>query len=163
MRHSVTFEQFEAILKRMPNALESAVIRGLRSAAARGKGEVVREISRAKPYPAVDSSGLRQSVTLQNIPKGSELFVDSPHAPHLEHGTRPFWPPAAPLILWLVRKGIAEDEDEAEDLVYAFQATIATYGIEPRFFFQKAMTTVGKRYVPQEIRAELKALESRGL
>lgn len=159
MRRTVTLAQFQGILRRFPESAEGAIVRGLRSAAVRGKAEVVRQIDNAKPHPAVDSGGLRQSVTYERLEKGGELFVDAPHAPHLNFGTRPFWPPKAPLILWMVRKGLVEDEDEAEELVYVIQRKIASEGIAPRHFFSKAMGVIVHKYVPAEIRQEMRSME----
>jgi hypothetical protein len=162
MRHQVTLAQFPALIMKMEPEVTAAVVRGLRSAALRAKGEVVLEIGRSQPYPAVDTGGLRESVNVGLLPDGGIVTVDAPHAAHIEHGTRPFWPPMGPLLTWAIRKGLADDEDEAEDVVRRIQAKIAREGIEPRHFFAKAMATVGRRYVPQEINAELKVLEDVG-
>ncbi len=121
-------------------------------------GVVVREIDQAKPYPAVNFGHLRQSVRYRPIPGGGEITIDAPHAVFMEEGTRPFWPPKWPLILWMVRKGLAEDEDEAEQFVFAIQRKIANEGIEPRFFFAKAMAEIEGRLVRTEIESELRRL-----
>ena len=139
-RRSMTLAEYTRFLEReLPRELEQAVVRGLRSAALRGKGFVVQEIDKAKPYPAVDTGGLRKSVDVLLLPDGADLVVDAPHAPMINYGTRPFWPPQAPLALWALRKGLAEDEEEAEEVAFAVALTIARFGIEPRRFMDKGM------------------------
>lgn len=83
------------------------MVRGLRSAALRTKGEVVIQIDTAKPYPAVDRGTMRRSVDVDNHPDGALLSVDAPYAAAIENGTRPFFPPLAPLEDWVIRKGLA--------------------------------------------------------
>lgn len=120
-------------------AVVDGAIKGLQEGALRGKGLVVEEIDTASPYPAVDTGGLRQSVDVELEPKGASITVDAPHAAILELGTRPFWPPKAPLAEWAMRKGLAQNEDEAYDIAGAIQRKFAREGMAPRHYFSKAM------------------------
>lgn len=105
--HVVTLDGFARELRKLPKTAERAMVRGLRSAALRTQGQVVVEIDTAKPYPAVDRGTLRRSVGVDNHPDGALLSVDAPYAAAMEYGTRPFFPPLAPLEEWVQRKGLA--------------------------------------------------------
>lgn len=94
---------------KLPERIEQACIKGLRAAALRGVGEVVRQIDHADPFPAVDSGSLRQSVLAKPIPEGAELSVNSPQGAWMEFGTRPHMPPIKPILVWVTRKfGLSE-------------------------------------------------------
>ena len=84
--------------------IEEACVRGLRSAALRGVGEIVKQIDNTEPYPPVDTGAMRQSVAVDNIPGGAELSVNSPNAASMEYGTRPHMPPFGPILIWVRRK-----------------------------------------------------------
>ena len=134
----VTLQQFAELLDDLPKELEVAVIRGLRSAALRGVGFVTEEIDQASPYPPVNFGVLRQSTRRALLPKGAQVFNDAPHFPFLEFGTRPHFPPIAPLVVWATRK-FGADAAEAESIAWAVAKKIARDGIAPRGFFAKAM------------------------
>ena len=154
----VTLPQFIREMERLPKRLEAAALRGLRSAAMRGVGIVVQEIDNTKPHPTVDTGELRNSVQHESLPDGARISVDAPHAAIMELGTRPFWPPTAPLAEWALRKGIADDEDDAEEIARAIQLHFARFGIAPRHYFRKGMQ---KLYlvIPEELQRELKRVQ----
>lgn len=152
--HRVNLDQFTRILVALSPKIEAAVVRGLRSGALRLQGMVVEEIDAAQPYPAVDRGELRGSVEYAPEADGAVVYVDAPHAPHLEYGTRPFWPPLAPLKAWVLRKGFAEDEAEATGIAMAVQRKIAEEGIAPRGYMAKAFQRV-LPVVIQEVEKEL--------
>ena len=155
---SITIDEFARLVKDLPAAVEHATIRGLRSAGERAVLEVVTEIDNAEPDPAVDSGALRQSVHSEPLDDGYEVVVDAPHAPFMEYGTRPHFPPLGPIFVWVMRKGLASTDEEGEQIAWAIAATIAVFGIEPRHFFRKAMVRVRNKIVPQEINHELAQL-----
>ena len=150
---TVTLEQFTKELGQLPKDLETAIVRGLRSAAARGVGEVVQAINTASPHPPVDTGGLARSVEHSNLPKGGRIEVDAPHAAVMENGARPFWPPIEPLEDWAKRK-FGVDDEEAEEIARAVQIKSATFGIEPRHYFRTAMVRI-RKIVPVEVESEL--------
>lgn len=155
-RHRMSAEDFAADFGKLPKRLAGRIVRGMRSAANRGKGIVVEEIDAASPHPAVDRGDLRSSVMVDRLPDGAKLFVDAPHAVYLEMGTRPHTPPLDAILAWVKRKGLAKDEPEAMRIARAVQRKIAEKGIEPRFFFRKAMLRL-KPIVAEEIKRELEA------
>jgi hypothetical protein len=152
----LTLEQFAAELGGLPDELEGAIVRGLRSAAARGVSDVVESIQTTSPHAAVDTGALARSVEHSSLPRGGRINVDAPHAAPIENGTRPFWPPLQPLIDWAGRK-FGVDEDEAEGIARAVQRKIAMFGIEPRHYFRRAMVRVRKR-IPIEVESELRKI-----
>lgn len=157
MPRRVTLHQFLGRLRKLPEDLEDAVTKGLRSAAARGVGFVVEEIENAKPYPAVDRGELRSSARVEMVEGGARIEVDAPHAAIIEYGTRPFRPPVEPLAEWALRKGIADDEDEAMEIAWAIASKFAAEGIFPRGYFAKAMQRTFD-IVAEEVAAELRRI-----
>lgn len=138
---TISLDRFIDVVRSMPDEMEEKAIRALREASARGVGRVTTEIQRSK---AVNTGGLLQSVRTENVPKGAILSVDAPHAPFIELGTRPHWPPDEPIREWVLRKGLAEDDEELDQVVFSIRRHIATFGTEPRHFFKKAMVGVKK-------------------
>ncbi len=152
-RTRLTLDQFAVELGKLPRQLEGAIIKGLRSAAARGVSEVVQAIHTTSPFPPIDTGRLARSVEHSDLPRGGRLMVDAPHAAVMEWGARPFWPPLQPLIDWAKRK-FGVDEDEAEEIAEAVQRKIAMFGIEPRHYFATAMVRV-RKLIPIEVESEL--------
>ncbi len=157
MPKTLTFKQYMRKIGDLPEEMEGAIIKGLRSASARGVSAVVESINTTSPHPAVDTGQLGRSVESSDIPRGGRLAVDAPHAAVVEDGARPFWPPLQPLVDWAQRK-FGVDEDEAEEIARNVQRKIATFGIEPRHYFRRAMVSV-RKFVPIEVESELRKLK----
>jgi hypothetical protein len=153
---TLSLSQFADLVDDMPKEVEQAVVRGLRSASLRAVEFVVYEIDHAKPYPAVNFGVLRNSVKRAATPSGAVVFVDAPHFPFIEYGTRPHMPPIAPLVVWATRK-FGVEENEARAIAWAVAKKIAVAGTEPRFVFAKAMKRLAE-IVPGEITHELELL-----
>lgn len=159
MAKVVTLTQFARHIRDLGPHMESAIIRGLRSAAYRLEGLIVEEIDVAG---AVATSELKASVSTELTARGAITGADAPHAPFVNFGTRPHMPPLQPIVDWVMIKGFAADEDEAEDIAEGIRWTIARFGTEPRHFLEKALRTLKQqRIVDEEIRAELGDLERR--
>lgn len=152
----LTFAQFADLVEDLPDEVKDAVVRALRSAALRGVGFVAEEIDQASPYPPVNFGVLRQSTHRALLPNGAQVYNDAPHFPFMEYGTRPHFPPIAPLVVWATRK-FGADEAEAEAIAWAVAKKIAREGIAPRFFFAKAMARMHAT-VDGEIHHELELL-----
>lgn len=159
VRKRVTLEGFARELETLSPALKGAVTRGLRSAALRLEGMVKEEIELAQPFPAVDRGELKASVTTVRHPDGANVEVQAPHAAIIEDGTRPFRPPLAPLIAWASRK-FGANEREAKRIAWAVADKIASNGIAPRHYFEKAWVRVQPE-IAKEIRRELEQLAKR--
>lgn len=161
--HHVTIDQFARILTRLDDKIQRAVVRGLQSAAMKLQGLVVTEIDRAEPHPAVDRGELRNSTKYERTEFGAILSMTAPHAGIMEYGARPFFPPTEPLARWALRKGLADDEEEAQEVAYAIALHISQMGIEPRGYFIKAIQTLKHDGIlAAEIRHELDVLARSG-
>lgn len=152
----VNLNQFIGDVGEIPEELSEAIVRGLRSAAARGVSVVVGEIEAAK---LVNTGQLRQSVNSKPITGGAEINVDAPHAPFMEYGRRPGkLPPPGPIFEWVMRKGLASDEKQGKQIAFAIAQGIANNGIKPRRFFAKAMKKIVKSVIPVEVKREVEKI-----
>lgn len=154
----LTLQEYVKTINALPEALEEAALRGIREAAARGVGRVVEAIQNTEPHAAVNTGELQQSVRFYNIPTGAVITVEAPHASIVEHGSRPHWPPHDPIKAWVLRKGLTDDDDEADEIAFAIRFTIAAFGTEPRHYFRKAIKIVRKTDIPFFVKEELKRL-----
>lgn len=173
MRKRVSLTAFARRVANLGPDLEATVGLGLQDAAAELKREVVREIDRAKPYPAVDQAILRSSVEIRTTKRSAVVAVNAPHADAIENGTRPFFPPIEPLIAWVKRKGFASGRDrrgrfsnrdaQARSIAYAVQQKIGRDGIAPRHYMRKAWARFRARKVAERcIARRLDTLARRG-
>lgn len=153
----LSLEQFADLLVDMPDEVRQAVLRGIRSTAARGVDVIRHHIDTAKPYPAVNFGTLRQSVNWAPTVDGATLVVDAPHAVFVDQGTRAHMPPVGPLIVWATRK-FGLPPEKAEAVAWAVAKKIAREGVAPRFFMRKAMAQIGRWVINQEITRELEKL-----
>lgn len=160
---SVSFKEFWGdVVPNLQPRVGNSIKRSLDRAGHRGVGLVVEEIDTAKPYPAVDTGGLRQSVNYTPSRKGpGHLSVDAPYAAAIEYGTRPFRPPIEPLAEWALRKGVANTEAEARGIAFAIAEKFSREGIAPRHYFRRAMARL-KPVVQAEIRSGLRETAKRG-
>lgn len=109
MSRTITVRDMAQLARDLPPMVKQAAIHGLRSAAARGVGEIVKQIDHAEPWPAVDTGAMRQSVAVEPILEGAVLSVNSVQAAFIEFGTLPHMPPLLPILRWVVRKfGLSE-------------------------------------------------------
>lgn len=173
MRKRIGLTAFARRVANLGPELEKTVGLGLQDAGIELKREVVREIDRAKPFPAVDQGLLRASVSMRTTKRTVVIGVDAPHADAIENGTRPFFPPIEPLIGWVKRKGFATGRDrrgrfanreaQARSIAYAVQQKIGRDGIEPRHYMRKAWARFRARKVAERcIARRLEALARRG-
>lgn len=154
MREKVTLAQYAKEMRDLPRKLREASRDAIREGLAAGVLTVVEEIEHAG---AVSSGAMRQSVRYEDTIGGGTLYVDSPHAAFVNDGTRPHWPPPEPIFEWVMRKGIAKNEQEAMDITFLIQRHIATYGTAPTKFFDKAMVIV-KKDIKKRIKNKLAKL-----
>ncbi len=96
-------DAFVLVIKKMPDELRAAAVRGLQSSAMILNGRVVDQITQMN---LVDVGELRNSVNTTMLDSGAIVHVDSPHGAPLEYGARPFTPPFEPIFEWVKRKGL---------------------------------------------------------
>lgn len=154
---TVSLARLAAIIDDMPKRQRQAAVRGARSAAKRLVALTADAIADTSPYPPEDTGELKHSIRATNTKDGATVTVDAPHAPFMEWGTRPHRPPLGPLADWAYRKGIADDEEEAEEIAMAIAAKIARDGILPRHFMARALRELERQgIVKEEILAEFR-------
>lgn len=162
MRVTVSAGEFARVLMAIPEHAEAAVIRGLKSTAARGVGIMVEEIQKAN---AVNTGGLVQSVAYESALDGADVAVNAPHAAFLEYGTRPHFPPVAPVFEWVMRKlrPVAEDGKSAEEvgmgIARAICLKISRDGTAPRWYARSAAKRIYFDVLPDEISREMEGLK----
>lgn len=157
----ITLERFRDRIGELAGDLHGAAMRGLRAGAKAGVDVVREEIDATSPHPPIATGGMRDSVTYAPTATGVQLYVDSPHAIYMEAGTRPHFPPIAPLVEWVKVKGLASTEAEARSIAYAVAIKISEEGISPRRFFRRAMRRIIGDVIPREIKRELRNLRRR--
>lgn len=152
----INLDELATVLRATPDVLREATTEGLQMAAHRLHAEVVIQIGKAKPYPAVDRGTLRSSVQTVMHHDGASVEVTAPYAPMIEYGTRPFNPPLEPLARWAARKGLANTEEEAKEIAYAIREKFSFEGMAPRRFMAKAVRQmVRKGVILKEIKKAL--------
>jgi hypothetical protein len=152
----ISLGAFTDRLDKLPADLEAACLRGLRSAAMRLEGMIPEAIQSTAPYPPNDTGELMRSHYSQPTPRGAVAGVSAPHAPFMEYGTRPHCPPEQPLAEWAYRKGLADSEEEAQQMARAICRKIAREGLAPRHFLARAVRMLMDRgIVEEELRREL--------
>jgi HK97 gp10 family phage protein len=90
--------------------------------------------NQARGLAPVDTGRLRNSIGREIDrgipPRYARVGTNTFYAPFVHEGTRPHWPPIAPLRRWAKRHGVNP---------YALQRAIATRGTRPRPFLRDAV------------------------
>jgi hypothetical protein len=162
MAYRVGIRKFANIIKTLGPDAKKAIIRGLQSTALQTEKIIVNNIENAKPYPAVNTGELKNSVNTKMFPIGAIVSINAPHASFMEHGTRPHFPPLGPMMNWVRQKGIVSGEKEIKKVAFLISKSISIHGIKPRFFVKKSIQSLYKRKIlDKEINRELNILSSR--
>lgn len=151
------FKDYKKWLANVPHEMELAAKQGLLQAAHRLAFFYKEEIQTALPHPAVDTGGLLNSVQVETESNSYYVEANAPHAAPINNGTRPFWPPEEPIRNWVLRKGIAEDEDEVDDIVFAIRAKFSREGMAPRHFREKAEARLTPKIIDTMVRKAISA------
>lgn len=79
--------------------------------------------------------GVQVSVSGSGVERVGRIFNPIGHAPPVEHGSRPHWPPRGPLELWVRRKlGISEAR-EVRSVAFVIARAISRRGTPARRMF----------------------------
>jgi hypothetical protein len=93
------------------------------------------------PIVPVNSGILRQgvatSVTGESVAMVGRVFDPVAYALPVELGSRPHFPPIAPIALWVRRKLGISDEREARSVAFLIARKISRVGTKPREFFKR--------------------------
>lgn len=111
------------------------------------------------PRAPINNGQLRQGWQTQifGSPAGDQimgtLYNPMAHALPMETGTRPFWPPLAPLEQWAKRK-FSVDGAQARSIAFLVARKISREGIKGRHFFADGWASV-KGQVEQRMQMAL--------
>lgn len=88
-------------LEDLAKHVEQSVRRGVRKAARSAASTIRRDVPRA-------FGELADSIHVEDTAgeSHSQIVADAPHAAPIETGSRPHWPPLAPLIAWVRLRGM---------------------------------------------------------
>lgn len=125
----------ERRFQRAPGAFERYMRRFLQRAVVKVEGEV-------KERTPVNVGRLRSSVTHEVRGLGAKMqgIVGSPvsYAPYVETGTKPHWPPFAPIMYWVQRK-LRLSGDALYAATRGVQRAIARSGTQGKQMFEKGL------------------------
>jgi HK97 gp10 family phage protein len=97
--------------------------------------------SEARKNTPVNTGLLRSSITHEVRDVGANMLgivgTAVAYAPYVEEGSRPHWPPSAPIRYWVMRKFKARGP-ELESLTFLVQRAIARHGTKGAHMFKKA-------------------------
>ena len=132
-------------------------------------GKAKKNLSRPYPQGAIDTGQLRDSITYEEIIESESITcrvgTNVLHAPFIELGTKPHFPPLGDentgLIRWVIRhmgaaKGKtpvfgkvkkAERADKARSIAFAIAKKIAKYGIPQKPFLRPAFTEAKQKLI----------------
>jgi len=117
-------------------------------------------LHRMKP-PGIDTSALVQSLKVQHAQISAVVFSDLKYAPYVEFGTRPHYPPIAPILEWVKRK-LHVPEKRAYGVARAVVKKIGKRGTPRRPYLSNAFKVVERRVLAQIRAAVAAALQQSG-
>jgi hypothetical protein len=161
----ISFERFAKEMEQLPKEMADATKRGVRAGLKKGETVVQEEIlntpsSADVAGPPVDTYEMINSVRSAPTTSGGKIWMDDPKAIFMEEGTRPHFPPLAPLVEWVKRK-ITSDPIQARSIAYAIQQKIGERGLAPRRYFRRAMRRIVNEVIPPEVKRELRNMRRR--
>lgn len=122
----------------------------------RGVVEAVQDAARvgfltAQNETPVATGALKASGEVQLTDNGAIFGYQAQHAPYVEHGTPPHWPPIGPLKDW------ARTVFGSVEPAYAVQRSIAAEGTEAQPFAQPGLETAVRELKRDGIAASIDA------
>jgi len=106
--------------------------------------------ARSQEFVPVDEGMVKKSGHVERAYLRKTIEYDAPHAPYIEYGTRPHWPPIEPLAAWAVRV-LQVPKAEARQVGFLIARKIAAVGTEPQPFLRPAVD-LGKVKAPAIIK-----------
>lgn len=172
MRINVTTQGLDGITKELTNfeKRETHNVRQVvKGAAIFCTGKAKKNVSRPYPEGAIDTGQLRDNITFEEIIEPERITyrvgTNVVHAPFIELGTKPHFPPLGDeskgLIRWVIRhmgaaKGKtpvfgkvkkADRVDKAKSIAFAIAKKIAKYGTPPKPFLRPAFTEAKRKLI----------------
>lgn len=135
--------QLAELLKHAPAIAEDELLTAQTHATMLLHGELTKPPAQGGlPIGAGGAAGLAGSVGTRVETLGGAVIgwveSSSPHAPHVEYGTKPHWAPVQPLIDWaLARLPDVNTEKEARSAAFAVRHKIAKSGTKANPVWQR--------------------------
>ncbi len=139
--------KFQADMKRLQKGVDSGLRRAMSNA--------VEEVRKNAP----EASGfLKESIHAS----GLKIVCDAPYAIYVERGSRPHWPPIAPILAWVLQKGFvgysaSGKPQSAESIAHAIAYKISVEGTKPTWFMRNSIPAT-MRWIGYEIKGALRRL-----
>lgn len=89
--------------------------------------------------------GVQTDVVGDGVDVLGRVFNPVGYAPPVEAGSRPHFPPVAPLRLWVQRKGLASDPQEIRSIAFLIARKISRRGTPARFMFKDGLAAARPR------------------
>lgn len=89
----------------------------------------------------------------------ADVGATAAHAPYVEYGTFPHWPPFKPIRewVWLKRKDFGITPKEVDSVAWAVCRKIATKGTEPGMQWHDEIETIGPKFI-KRLQTEIEKL-----
>ena len=107
---TVTLEDFARRIRRLGPEMHRSIVRGLRAGAKRVRAGVAQSIAETRPHPPVDTGVYRAAFEVESLPEGARVENRVLHAEEIEVGRRPGPVPLGPILDWVKRKRLYEEE-----------------------------------------------------
>jgi len=146
-----SYPELQAAIAALGEQVERDVIRGMRKVARWGRSEVLRESRRTTPRPRAWGN-YERGWAVQSRADGAEIVNRTKHAIFVERGRRPGKaPPHAPIVRWVIQKGLSRQYPRARKIAWAITKKIARKGVKARPILAKTMPRIDAR-LAQEIK-----------
>jgi hypothetical protein len=107
---AITLPDFARRIRTLAPRMEREIVRGLRAGALRVRTAVAHAIATTTPHPPVDTELLAASFQIERLAQGARVESGVLHAEMIEVGRRPGPVPLAPILAWVRRKRLYENE-----------------------------------------------------
>jgi hypothetical protein len=107
---AISVPDFARRIRSLAPRMEREIVRGLRRGALRVRAAVAEAIATTRPYAPVDRGIYAASFQIERLAQGARVESGVLQAEMIEVGRRPGPVPLAPILAWVKRKRIYENE-----------------------------------------------------
>ena len=164
MTDEVAIEDMGKWLRRMSARIDLAARRGVHNAGLKGVQKIVSQIIPSRSPAPVDRGVYRAGWKVRVVSNG-DVYVENAetHAAFIEYGVRPENVKVGRAMIealteWAMRKGIADDEDEAKGIAFGIANRMKERGIFNRYQGGTGLHILGElidTHMPEMMREEI--------